>query len=536
MVVADSNQAIAPLLPSTVAARLRAMTTIGTAYLVGGGPGAPGLITLRAVECLGRADLVLYDALIHRDLLKHCRPDATLEFVGKRAGDAAARQQTINKKLVGAALSGQCVVRLKGGDPYLFGRGSEEAECLSNADVPFEIVPGVPSPLAATAYAGISLSHRNKASSVAYITATEAPEKSGSAHDFSKLATATQTLVIFMGVRKLAGITAELIRHGRSPDCPAAVISRASLPQQQTVVGTVGTIAQMVKDEAISMPALTVIGEVVELRDVLRWYDNKPLFGKNVLVTRAQQQAHSFVTSLRQAGASAIEHPTICIQPPVDRVLAERAAREVGEYDWVLFTSVNGVDRFFELLQSQGMDSRRFGAARIAVIGPATRDRLKVHGIVADTMPTAYRGEALADAVLAHHDHHMHAQSVLIPRAEVAREILPDTLRRGGAKVDVVPMYRTVPMPAKDAQALVERLELGDVDVVTLTSSSTADNLVSALGARAPELLRHTTVASIGPITTATAEAHGIKVDITAEDYTLPGLVSALEAHFSEQV
>lgn len=511
---------------------LRPMQSTGMVYLVGGGPGDPGLITLRAVECLKRADLVLYDALIHRDLLGHCRPDARLEFVGKRAGNAAARQSAINQRLVEAAQAGQTVVRLKGGDPYLFGRGSEEAERLAQEGLSFEIVPGVPSPLAATAYAGISLSHRDKASSIAYLTATERPEKAASAHDFSKLATATQTLVIFMGVRKLKELTAELMANGRAPDCPAAVISRASLPQQQTIVGTVADIADKAQAEGVGMPALTVIGDVVELRSRLRWYDKKPLFGKTVLVTRAQEQAQEFVRALREAGAAAVEQPTIRIVDPVDPAPLQQAANEVGEYDWVLFTSVNGVRRFFAELDAHGFDARRFGSARVAAIGPATSACLREYGVKADTVPDTFRGEALADAVLAHHDHHMHGLSVLLPRAEVARDALPDMLRKGGAKVDVVPTYRSLPLDESDVAPLRTALENGEVDVVTVTSPSTVTNLVEALGEDAQALLAKTTLASIGPITTAAAEQLGLRVDVTATSYTLPGLIEALEEHF----
>jgi len=476
---------------------------------------------------------VLYDVLIHCDLLVHCRRDAVLEFVGKRAGNAPARQQAINDRLVAAAREGLYVVRLKGGDPYLFGRGSEEAEVLAAAGVPFEVVPGVPSPVAATAYAGISLSHRDKASSIAYLTATEAPGKETSSHDFSKLATATQTLVIFMGVRKLAEITRELIAHGRPADCPAAVISKASLPEQQTIVGTVADIAEKAQKAQLSMPALTVIGDVVELRERLRWYDNKPLFGKHVLVTRAQEQAGDFVAVLRQAGAAAVEQPTIRIEATADPASLEKAVEEADEYDWVLFTSVNGVRHFFEVLKQQGGDARRFGAARIGAIGPATRDCLAGYGILADTMPSTYRGEALAEAVLAHHDNHMHGLSVLLPRAEVARDALPDMLRQAGARVNVVSAYRSLPLSDEEAAQLREKLASNAIDIATFTSPSTVINTAHALGDNAAQQLAKVLVASIGPITTAAAEKLGIRVDVTADDYTVPGLVAALEDYLN---
>ncbi len=503
-------------------------------YLLGAGPGDPELITLRARRRLSEADVVLYDALVHPDLLQHCRPDAELVFVGKRAGRSSERQADINRRMLTEAQAGRTVARLKGGDPYLFGRGSEEAEYLAAAGIEFEVVPGVPSPLAAAAYAGVSLSHRELASSIAYVTATESEQKDESAHDWRKLATATQTLVIFMGVRKLDSLMQLLVANGRSPDCPAAVIQSASLPSQRTVVGTVSTIAGLARDAGLGMPALTVVGEVLRLRDPLRWYERKPLFGKRVLITRAEGQAAAMAQHLRDAGAEPVLAPAIRIAPPADPAPLRKAAADAASYDWVVFTSANAVTAFFAELAAQGGDGRRLGGVRVAAIGPVTAEQLRAHGIKPDAIPELYRGEAVAHSIIAQHGGSMQGVTVLLPRAEVARDALPERLRAAGARVDVVPAYRTLPPEAEDRARLRALIEQRQIDVVTLTSSSTLDNLVDALGADAPRLLQGLTVASIGPITTETAERRGVHVALTATEYTVDGLIAALMCHFEE--
>ncbi|MDD9942909.1 MAG: uroporphyrinogen-III C-methyltransferase [Myxococcales bacterium] len=510
------------------------MPHTGTVFLVGGGPGDPGLITRRAAECLARADLVLYDALIHTKLLEFCRRDASVEFVGKRAGRAAARQDAIHRKLLEGARAGLTVVRLKGGDPYLFGRGSEEAEYLSAHGIAFEVVPGVPSPLAATSYAGISLSHRDLASSIAYVTATESPTKDRSAHDWSKLATATQTLVIFMGLRKLKSLMQTLIEHGRDPACPAAVIQSASLPVQRTVTGTVATIAERAGEAGIGMPALTVVGDVVTLRSQLRWYDRKPLFGKRVLVTRAEGQSVSLVDALRYAGAEALAFPTIRIAAPDDPAPLCNAVEHVGDYDWVVFTSVNGVERFFDELDRQQGDSRRLGPVRIASIGPATAAALQVRGLRPDVTPQEFRGERVAEAMVALHHGSMNGQTVLLPRAAVARSALPDALREAGARVDVVPAYQSLPPDAATCEALRATLSAGELDIATFTSPSTVQNAVAAIGAGAADRINALTVAVIGPVTRDAAQKLGIRVDVMPERYTIDGLLARLEEHVGE--
>jgi uroporphyrinogen III methyltransferase/synthase len=509
------------------------MANLAIVYLIGGGPGDPELITQKAIRCLGRADLVLYDALVHPDLLKHCRSDAERVFVGKRAGRPHERQASINARLIEAARAGRTVARLKGGDPYLFGRGSEEAEALAAAGIAFEVVPGVPSPSAATAYAGMSLTHRDLSSSVAYLTATESPAKDASAHDWSKLATATQTLVIFMGMRNLSGLMQCLIEHGRPASCPAAVISKASTPEQRTVVGCVGDIAAKVQAAQLSTPALTVVGEVVRLRERLRWFDNKPLFGKRVLVTRAVEQSESLAQALRERGAHTVELPMIRIEPPLDSAPLKAAVAQLRSYHWIVFTSQNGVRFFFDELRAQGGDSRQLGACRVAAIGPSTAEALAPHGIRCDLVPESFRGEALAESMLREHAHDMQTLRVLLPRAAVARDVLPETLRAAGAHVDVVHAYRTEGASEETVQRLRGLLERRELDVISFTASSTVEHTLAALGDTRRDLLRGLTLASIGPITTQTAEAHGLTVDLTADTYTIEGLVSALEQHFS---
>lgn len=505
---------------------------MGSVCLLGAGPGDPELITVRAVRRLREADVVLYDALAHPDLLSHCPPEAEKLFVGKRAGRVSERQADINRRLVEFARQGKRVVRLKGGDPYLFGRGSEEAEALHEAGVPFEVVPGVPSPLAGTAYAGISLTHRDLASSVAYVTATESPVKDATSHDWSALATATQTLVIFMGLRKLRSLMELLRTHGRGEDTPVAVISRASLPGQQTLVGTLADIADRVEASPLQTPALTVVGDVVRLREHLRWFDLQPLFGKRVLVTRPAGQAAGMVQMLRDAGADPIEIPTVRIVDPDDLTPLEDALQRLEDYDWVVFTSRNGVERFFAALHAASGDARRLGTASVAAIGPATAQALTAHGVRADLVPEEYRGEAVADALLEQLPDETHNR-VLIPRAAVAREVLPERLRAAGVEVDVVPVYETVGATAEQLKGIRQMLERGELDVATFTSSSTVQRLLDDLGAEGPQLLARTCVAAIGPITAQTAREAGVTVNVVAEQYTAPELVQALVAHFA---
>lgn len=493
----------------------------GKVYLLGAGPGDPELITARALRRLAEADVVLYDALVHPDLLERARPDAERVFVGKRAGRPSERQAQINARMLEAARAGKIVARLKGGDPYLFGRGSEEAEFLSDHGVAFEVVPGVTSPIA-VAYAGISLTHRARSSSIAFITATESVEKDRSSLDWAKLATATQTLVIFMGMRKLDTLMQLLIDHGRPASTPAAVVHAASLPEQRTIAGTVGDIAE--KAQGLGLPALTIVGDVVALRDRLRWYDALPLFGKRVLITRPAHQRDEIATLLRDEGAEPICVPAIRIEPPEDPGPLAQAVRSASSYRWIVFTSANGVDAFFGEVDRQSKDARAVGAARLCAIGPATAEVLRARGLRADVMPEEFRGEEVA-AAIASADRDLAGAAILLPRAAVAREALPEILRRHGARVDVVPAYRTLGPSAADA----ERLRSARPDVITFTSPSTVREVTSAIG------VTDALVACIGPVTADAARERGWPVEIVATDYTARGLVAALRDYFSEE-
>ncbi|MDB4991267.1 MAG: Uroporphyrinogen-III methyltransferase [Myxococcaceae bacterium] len=508
----------------------RASESVGHVSLLGAGPGDPELITVRALRELSRADVILYDALVHPVLLEHRKPGAELVFVGKRAGRSSERQSSINARLIEAARRGVRVVRLKGGDPYLFGRGSEEAQALADAGIPFDVVPGVPSPMAASAYSGISLTHRDLASSVAYVTATESVEKDESAHDWSKLATATQTLVFFMGLRKLDSLMERLIEHGRDPETPAAVVSNASLPSQRTVVGKVCDIAQRAREAGLEMPALTIVGAVVGLHSRLAWFQQQPLFGKRVLITRPEGQSNEMARALREMGAEALELPTVQIVPPSDPAHFAAHVLAVGGYDWAIFTSVNGVEAFFDVLDREQRDARILGGVQVAAIGPATSGALAKRGVRADVVPSEYRGEAVAAAICARQPD-LRGKRVLIARAEVAREVMPELLRAKGAVVDVIPAYRTLPASDERFADIRARLEAGSIDIVAFTSSSTVQRLVEGLGAGASALLRRTVVAAIGPVTADTAARLGLPAAVVAREYTAPGLIAALVAH-----
>jgi len=491
---------------------------------------------MRARRILGEVDVILYDALVHPALLELAQPEAELVFVGKRAGQPSARQKRINERLVEEAKAGRSVARLKGGDPYLFGRGSEEAAYLVEHGVSFEVVPGVPSPLAATAYAGISLTHRDLASSVAYLTATESPLKDRSSHDWAKLATATQSLVIFMGRRRLPHLMEMLIEHGRPPETPAAVIQSASLATQKTIVGTVADIAEKAAAANLRTPAITIVGEVINLRHSLRWFDLKPLFGKRVLITRAKHQAGDLASLLREAGAESIRAATIRFAPPSDMTRLERAVGEVEGYDYSVFTSPNGVDNFFTALQAQGKDARAV-QCQVVAIGPKTAEKLRTYGVRADIIPEQMRGEGAANALLAHYESNAARPAasdvrVLLARAEVARPVLPDTLREAGLIVDDVASYQTLPPDTREAARIRKLFADGEVDIVTATSSSTIRNLVHVLGEEYLPALKECLIASIGPVTSETVRRLGLEVSVQAATATVESLVQDLKAHY----
>ncbi len=498
----------------------------GTVFLVGAGPGDPGLITLRAAELLGRADAVVYDYLANPAHLSLCRPAAEKIYVGKQAGKHTLPQEQINDLLVKLARSGKDVVRLKGGDPFVFGRGGEEALSLAAAGVPFEVVCGVTAGVAVPAYAGIPVTHRDHNVAVTFITGHEDPTKDRTDLDWSALAWDKQTLCFFMGVGNLPRIAARLIEHGRDPNTPVAVIRQGTTPRQQTLTGTLADIAEKIEAAGLKPPAVIVVGTGVSLRDDLDWYERKPLFGRRVAVTRTRTQASILSGALRDLGAEVIETPTIEIAPPEDWGPLDGAIQRLADYDYLVFTSPNGVDKFWERLTLAGRDARALAGLTLAAIGPATAQALAERGLKADVIPEKFVAEGLIAALA---DRDLAGKKVLLPRAAKAREILPDELRRQGATVEVVPAYQTVP-PADDSAALA--FEQG-VDLVTFTSSSTVTNLQKMLGDDFLSLLENVTVAAIGPITAQTARDLGLTIHVEAAEHTISGLVAAITAFYS---
>lgn len=498
----------------------------GKVYLIGAGPGDPGLITVRGLELLSRADAVLYDALAHPALLDAC-PQAEKRNVGKRYGQDSAVQQAINAELIELARAGKRVVRLKGGDPLLFARGAEELQALQEAGIAFEIVPGVSSPLAASAYSGIPLTHRELSSSVTFITGSDREGKEWSPASWQKLATATDTICIFMGMRRIEEIMQAIIAGGRDADTQVAVVQWAARPDQRVVNGSLSTIAARVRAEGITNPAVIIVGEVVALREQLRWFDSRPLFGKSLLVPRPAEQGRATAAAIRARGANARLLPAIEIRDPADPAPLQRAIEGLGSFDWVLFTSANGVTRFTRALSAAGLDARAFANAKIGAIGPKTALALEAFGLRADVIAEEFVGEGLARAVLARGV----PRRVLVARALVARDVLPELLREAGAQVEVAPVYETVTADAGDA--LRAHFERGEIDVALFTSSSTVNAVVDTLGERAVELLSRVTVASIGPITSQTLSERGVRADVVAKSFTVDGLLDALETHFS---
>ncbi len=496
-------------------------------YLVGAGPGDPGLITRRGIECLAAADVVVYDHLAAPELLRHAPAGAEKIYVGKQAGDHTLAQAEINRLLVERARAGKTVVRLKGGDPFVFGRGGEEAEALAEAGIAFEVVPGVTSAVAAPAYAGIPLSHRRLTATIAFVTGHEDPAKPESGIDWAALARGIGTLVFFMGVKTLPAIASALIGHGRDPQTPAAVVRWGTTPRQRTVTGTLADIAERARQAGVRPPALVVIGEVVRLRERLNWFERRPLFGRRIVVTRAREQASDLARRLSALGAECLETPAIRIAPPEDFGQLDGAIAALSSTDWVVFTSPNGVDFFFERLEAAGRDARALAGVKAAAIGPATAARLKSRGIVSDLVPETFRAEAVVEAF---RREPMAGRVVLLPRAAGARPVLPRELAAMGAVVREVDAYRTLPEPTDPAE-LVARLEERAVDLVTFTSSSTVTHFLALLPpARREALLAGVPCACIGPITAETARRAGLTVAVEAARYTIDGLVAAILA------
>ncbi len=513
----------------------KSIQNIGKVYLVGAGPGDPGLLTLRGKYLLEKAQAVVYDYLANKKLLKHVSKTAELIYVGKKGGGLHAyTQEGINNLLVEYGKAGKMIVRLKGGDPFIFGRGAEEIEELVAAGVPFEVVPGVTSATAAATYAGIPITHRKYTASVAFITGHEDPSKKESNIRWDKLATGAGTLVIFMGIKNLPIITRKLIENGRDPKTPVAVVRWASTPEQQSVEGTLETITEVVQQAGIKPPALIVVGEVVKLRKTIDWYEKRPLFGKRIVVTRTREQASELVALLEEHGADCIEYSTINIEPVDDYTILDRELGDISCCGWVLFTSLNAVTYFFRRLNVLGLDARALAGVKIAVVGRATGDELLKYGIKVDLIPEKFTGEGLAEALIAQG---VMGSKILLPRAVKARDVLPEMLTEAGAEVVVAPVYQNVP-PKGRKNELREELEEKGVDMVTFTSSSTVTNFLTMVDATSDEdlnqLLGDVSIAAIGPITAETVKDSNLNVDVQPERYTIPDMVNAIVDHYRQ--
>jgi uroporphyrinogen III methyltransferase/synthase len=486
-----------------------------TVYLVGAGPGDPGLMTARGLELIARADVIVYDRLIPATALDGARPDAELIYAGKEAGAPSVSQEDIQAWLVTHGAAGRTVVRLKGGDPFVFGRGGEEAEALREAGLAFEVVPGITAGVAACAYAGIPVTHREAASAVAFVTGHEDPAKPDSALDWGALAAFPGTLVVYMGVRQLPQISERLIAGGRVVSEPAAVIERGTLPGQRVVTGTLATIPTVAAQAGIRAPAISLFGPAAALRRNLAWFEARPLSGLTIAVTRARAQASGLAAQLRELGAEAVPTPAIRIEPLLG------PAPELERYDLVCLTSPNGVRQLFERLHAAGRDARSFGRARVAAIGPGTAAALREHGLIADVVPERFVAEGLVEALA-----DVPVSRALVARAAEARDVLPDALRERGAEVDVVALYETVADPLSPA----ELEQVSRADYVTFTSSSTVRFFFAAAG---DSLSERTRLASIGPVTSDTLREHGREPDLEATRHDIEGLIEALLADTS---
>jgi len=497
----------------------------GKVYLVGAGPGDPSLITVKGLEVLRAADVVVHDYLANPRLLSEVKPECKLIFVGKRHDKHYMEQDEINRILVEQAKAGKMVVRLKGGDPFVFGRGGEEAAELVENGIAFEVVPGVSAAYAVPAYAGIPVTHRHMASDVAFITGHQV-EQEESDINWQKLALGVGTLVFLMGVTNLGKITDELIKHGRAPETPVAVIRWGTMPEQQTITGTLSDIGAKIRQASLRPPAVVVVGEVVKLRDKLAWFEKKPLAGRRVVVTRGADQAIEFIKELEALGAEAIPFPTILTRPLAEPIELDAAIGTLGEFSWVVFTSANAVKYFMARLRHHNLDLRALGFVKVAVIGPASAAALATAGITADMTPADYLAEGLVEE-FEHLD--MAGKKVLLPRAKVAREVLPEQLMEMGAEVVIAPCYETVTAGASP-QRLAALLRDDRVSYVTFTSGSTVTGYAEILSGEpdSQRLMAMTHAVCIGPTTEKTALVHGLDVAAVADESTTAGMIEAI--------
>lgn len=493
-------------------------------YLVGAGPGDPGLITVKGLECIKKGDVIIYDYLVNISLINHVRKDADLIYVGKMGGDHTMKQEDINQLIVDKAKENKIIVRLKGGDPYVFGRGGEEALFLLDNNIPFEVVPGITAAIASPNYAGIPVTFRKYTSTFGLITGHEDPTKPGSDVDWAKISTGVGTLTFYMGVKNLPYIVKQLTTHGRSKDTPVAVIRWGTRSKQETVVGTLETIVEVAKN--IKAPAITIVGEVVKLRDKLNWFEKKPMFGKTIVVTRSRAQASEFSEKLTDLGAEVIEFPTIDIADPDDFKPMDDEINKIESVDWLIFTSVNGVDAFFDRICNLGKDIRELKGVKICAIGPATAKRIRDVRLKVDCQPPKYVAESIVEELKKMGE--INGKRFLMPRADIARSFLPEALINLGAEVADVVAYKTIMAEPRDLN-IINKLKNGEINIVTFTSSSTARNFVEIIGKEnVPLIHKDTKFASIGTITTDTAKELGLNITIEAEQFTIPGLVDAI--------
>ncbi len=501
----------------------------GKVILVGAGPGDSGLLTLKGKDWLQRADIIVYDHLVSLNLMRFARDDAERVYAGKKEGHATLTQDEINQLLIKKAREGKTVVRLKGGDPFVFGRGGEETAALKQAGVPFIVVPGVASPIGVSAYAGIPLTHRDYSSTISIITGSNEKGKDDVKIDWDKIAARSGTLVFLMGARKLPLIVENLLKYGKRPETPVAVIQWGTTARQKTWTGTLKTIVDIAMKEKIKPPALTIIGEVVNLKPETDWFESLPLFGKTVVVTRPEEQSGDFIRMLEDRGAEPFSFPVIQTVPPEDWGPLDRALERLDGYNGLIFTSVNGVKFFSQRLREKDKDIRDLKGVKVYAIGPKTEEAVRALGIRVDVIPEDYVAESLIKSL---GKENVDGKKYLLPRALVAREILPAQLREMGAKVDVVPAYRTI-APKHRNEDLENRLKEGTIDVVTFTSSSTVTHFLDLIGREGRSLLKNVKIACIGPVTQQTAEENELTVDILPDQYTVEALVAAIEGYFS---
>lgn len=508
----------------------------GKVYLVGAGPGDKDLITVRGLEAIKEADVILYDYLANDSLLGEARDEAELIYVGKKAGSHHYSQEEINLLFKKYTAQGKVITRLKGGDPFVFGRGGEEAGELARENIKFEIIPGVTSAVAVPAYAGIPVTHRSISSSVVFVTGHEDPAKGESTVDWAGLTRAADTLVILMGVSHLEDIVEKLLAAGKKAATPVALIRWGTRSSQETITGRLDEIAARVKAVNFKAPAVIVVGEVVSLREELKWFEKKPLFAKNIVVTRPEKQAEYFCRALEKAGAAVFKVPAIEIFPAKDYDCLDNSIENLKKYDWLIFTSVNGVKYFMERLFIKGRDVRDLSGIKLAAIGPVTAAQLADYGLLVDYLPDDYSSEAVIDGFS---DGDIRGSKILLPRTDIAPRKLAVDLEKMGAEVDSITTYRTVGriggQQGSGQKNIIEELKNSQIDMVTFTSSSTANNFIQGLGNNYQQLLMGVEIACIGPITAGAIRNLGLKVDITAEEYTINGLIKAIINYYQKK-